>query len=283
MKPNRDSVSSRLREIKENLGLSIAALAEKVDSSKSKINSYLRGVALPPNDTAEKIALLANVDKEWIYYGELKDYIRDFLVFIGHEQIINYYPQFIQELEKEYKKQFDLNTKIRNEKLLEQIFEKKYNEFFQEYLVSTIEGNNYRKKVDEYVLPKHNNLDDNWNEFLREVEFAIKRIMPNSWYMDEKKYLEIVESVFEEYKVWATTKDPNKMLYPHEPNSNNQLVDYLIGEFKSYTGTANFINTLAAVFYKKYDFESKQSEQIVEAFQELGIKLEEIMKESNKE
>ena len=79
MKPNRDSVANRLKSIKEEMGISISGMAEQVGSTKTKMNSYLRGVSLPPAEVVNKICELANVTEQWLYYGTKKDFLKIFL------------------------------------------------------------------------------------------------------------------------------------------------------------------------------------------------------------
>lgn len=51
------------------------------------MDSYERGLALPPQETAEKIVLmlcnLKSQNLEWLYFGDIRDYIIDYLKFKG--------------------------------------------------------------------------------------------------------------------------------------------------------------------------------------------------------
>ena len=72
MKPNKIEVAKRLYDIKLQLNLSFSHFGDKIGVSKSTVNSWVRGLALPPMDKLRRIAFLANTTVDWILWGDEK-------------------------------------------------------------------------------------------------------------------------------------------------------------------------------------------------------------------
>jgi len=59
--------SERLRELRQNAGLSQSDLAKQIKTSKSSVNMYERGEREPGFETMEAIADCFNVDMDYLY------------------------------------------------------------------------------------------------------------------------------------------------------------------------------------------------------------------------
>lgn len=71
MKPDKIQVANRLKEIRTLLNLSISEFGEAIGNvPKSTVNSWLRGLALPPKEKIELIAFLADTNSDWILWGD---------------------------------------------------------------------------------------------------------------------------------------------------------------------------------------------------------------------
>lgn len=70
MKPDKLYVSSRLRDIRLDLNLSISEFGDKIGVPKGTVNSWLRGLALPPKEKLLRIALLSNTSINYILWGK---------------------------------------------------------------------------------------------------------------------------------------------------------------------------------------------------------------------
>lgn len=94
MKPNNIKVAARLKAIQEASGLSLSDMAKLLEIPKGTLSSYIRGLTLPPRPLAEKIiSYFFKGDKvEWFYYGDIVDYIRDYLNYKGHQKFLDSYP-----------------------------------------------------------------------------------------------------------------------------------------------------------------------------------------------
>ncbi|MFG3435040.1 helix-turn-helix domain-containing protein [Lysinibacillus fusiformis] len=91
MKPKINKVAARLKAIQKENILSLSEMAILLEINKSTLNSYLRGLALPPLPVAEKVMKLCSrgLTVEWFYYGDIVDYIRDYLRFRGHSKFLD--------------------------------------------------------------------------------------------------------------------------------------------------------------------------------------------------
>lgn len=69
IKPDKEQVAIRLKEIRKKLNLSIAEFGERIGVPKATVNSWIRGLALPPKEKVHRIALIANTTSNWILWG----------------------------------------------------------------------------------------------------------------------------------------------------------------------------------------------------------------------
>lgn len=73
IKPNKVEVANRLKEIRSDLSLSMSEFGLRIGNvKKSTVNSWIRGLALPPTDKVQRIALISNTTPEWILWGDEK-------------------------------------------------------------------------------------------------------------------------------------------------------------------------------------------------------------------
>lgn len=71
LKPNKREVGLRLRQVKEELGLSFSEFGQLLGLKKTTIHAYVRGDNLVPLEVLEKVSILYGKPVEWFYYGEL--------------------------------------------------------------------------------------------------------------------------------------------------------------------------------------------------------------------
>lgn len=71
MKPNKIEVGNRLKQLRLRLNLSISQFGLKIGNiPKGTVNSWERGLALPPHDRLTRIAFLAETTPKWILWGD---------------------------------------------------------------------------------------------------------------------------------------------------------------------------------------------------------------------
>lgn len=92
LKPNKQKVGSRLREVKDELGLSFSEYGNRLGLIKPTINSYVRGYSLAPIEVIKKVSELSGKTVGWFYFGEIEDYIQEYLLVRGQKAILKDHP-----------------------------------------------------------------------------------------------------------------------------------------------------------------------------------------------
>lgn len=70
LKPNKREVGLRLRQVKEELGLSFSEFGQLLGLKKTTIHAYVRGDNLVPLEVLEKVSILYEKPVEWFYYEQ---------------------------------------------------------------------------------------------------------------------------------------------------------------------------------------------------------------------
>jgi len=102
MRPKKEMVGKRIRTIKEELGVSFTELGDRLGLLKSTINSYVQGYTLAPLEVIEQLAKITGKSVGWFYFGEMEEYIRDYLLKKGHESLLSNYPDLPNKLKEEF-------------------------------------------------------------------------------------------------------------------------------------------------------------------------------------
>ncbi|WP_413487271.1 helix-turn-helix domain-containing protein [Carnobacterium maltaromaticum] len=92
LKPNKQKVGSRLREVKDELGLSFSEYGNRLGLIKPTINSYVRGYSLAPIEVIKKVSELSGKTVGWFYFGEIEDYIQEYLLVRGQKALLKDHP-----------------------------------------------------------------------------------------------------------------------------------------------------------------------------------------------
>lgn len=99
MKPNKEQVAQRISDVRTSLSLSISEFGKKLNNTpKGTVNSWLRALALPPTEKVKLIASLAHTSPEWILWGDMKDYVREYLTDKGHGMFLQEYPETVAKI-----------------------------------------------------------------------------------------------------------------------------------------------------------------------------------------
>lgn len=241
MKPDKTVVAERIKKIREESGLSIANMAERLGISKSTFNSYIRGLALPPKEIVEKIAYITDVSSEWIYYGTLEQYIYDYLIEQGNEKILNDFPELLRELLKELEKYSDDNKEkyphpITINNIFSFISRPIYEEFINEIIKKIV------VEVKNYPLytgtPKYNG-----EKYINRVFALINQQKPKIIYGEIDRVYEIAKNEFDNrVKLYNETK--TKITY----SSENEILRFLEEKLKSDDGAIEIISGLINYF-----------------------------------
>lgn len=96
MKVDQQRVAKKIREIRTDLGYSMAQFGELISNSpKTTVNNWERGINLPKEDKLKKIALLGKTTVEELLYGSPEEVLTNLLK--DHFQLpVN--PAFLQQM-----------------------------------------------------------------------------------------------------------------------------------------------------------------------------------------
>lgn len=275
MKPNKNFVAIRLKEIKKKSDLTIDMFALKVDSTKTKMNSYMRGVSLPPEDTVQKIANVFNVDKKWLYFGEPEEFIDEYLKFEGLDEILNYYPDFNESIKKKYVR-LKANNKY-DEELLRNVIEDKILDLIENQVNDFLKENHT-----EFYIYDKSNIDDGlyqdiWFDLSEEFFGLINNELKYTWFKNDEDFILIVLEHCKSIKNFIKTRNP---LYLQQfkflSSSSDNLLDYLSEELKTEYGVSNLVKNLSTMWGLNFEFGTEESMKVLDAFKELGLKLDNI-------
>lgn len=309
MKPNRDSVAVRLHSIKNELGLSIAKLAEQVGTNKNNLSAYLRGAAVPPKEIVENLAKVAKVSEEWIYYGHLEDYIRDYLISLGYTNVVITHPEIISNLVRHFKSKSLYNDESlpKDSAILETFLEQEYMGILKEYIIDLLHVLDILQIIDDSLIYSSDR-KLNRDSYLEAIISNMFLQEPSVKYGEAERIYKIIEDIimsdgrlknegfFEEdwYSINSVIKKPNQMvekfllyrslknnkeqiqIYKNVDEKINSLLDYLIDELKTERGTLNMIIQLASHRNIDIDLDIKDIEDVINVFQEMLPKLQSI-------
>ena len=115
LKPNRIDVGNKIRLIKNELGVSLTEIGNRLGLIKPTINSYIQGYSLAPLEVIEKLAKISGKKVGWFYFGEIEDYIRDYLLLKGYDEVLSDYPQIPLEIKADFLTDEFKNPRWKNE------------------------------------------------------------------------------------------------------------------------------------------------------------------------
>lgn len=98
--PDKVKVGQRLKQVKEELNLSLAEYGNRLGLKKPTINSYVQGYSLAPLAIVDKVAKFSNRSIGWFYFGTMEEYIGGYLVTVGHKQVVSDHPEIIQSIKE---------------------------------------------------------------------------------------------------------------------------------------------------------------------------------------
>lgn len=140
MRPKKEMVGKRIGAVKEELGVSFTELGDRLGLKKPTINSYVQGYTLAPMEVIEKLAKITGKSVGWFYFGDMEDYIREYLLKKGHEALLLDYPEIPAKLKDTFIGNEDLSWDWKNEfgypseEVLDDAFLEIYQEIMKDYI-----------------------------------------------------------------------------------------------------------------------------------------------------
>lgn len=277
MKPNRDAVAERLKIIRKDLNLSIADMADKIGIKKSTLNSYIRALAMPPEIIVNKISVISGKNREWIYYGDEREYIKEILISKGFTHFLNDYIETVEEVYYacENEKVYPIVNKYPSETSVIYFFYQIYYPIFDEYIVKTIEK--YSNEIYEY--PFHSKLEEtNKDRYIHRVKMLIGQFHLQIKYGDSEKIRQIAEDVYKNQVDFYICQNKNTIKQSLNLESDDTFLPNLIEKLSDNKRVSEIIENLAYITREDYSKEEDEAYEVIKAFKELGCKLDAINK-----
>lgn len=102
LRPKKEMVGKRIKKVKEELGVSFTELGDRLGLVKSTINSYAQGYTLAPKEVIDQLAKITGKSIAWFYFGEMEDYIQDYLLKKGLQTLLQEYPEIPIKLKDKF-------------------------------------------------------------------------------------------------------------------------------------------------------------------------------------
>lgn len=102
LQPDKVKVGQRIKEIKESMNLSFTELGNRLGLKKPTISAYVQGYTLAPIAVIKQLSSISGKTVGWFYYGDIDEYIADYLRLKGQEAILKDHPEIIQIIKEEF-------------------------------------------------------------------------------------------------------------------------------------------------------------------------------------
>lgn len=102
LQPNKEKVGARLKLIKDEMNISFTEFGSRLGLKKPTISSYVQGYNLAPIEVIEKIAKISGKSVGWFYFGDIEEYIADYLKLKGQGELIKAYPKVVNQIKEEF-------------------------------------------------------------------------------------------------------------------------------------------------------------------------------------
>ncbi|MFM9785668.1 helix-turn-helix domain-containing protein, partial [Streptomyces scabiei] len=79
LQPDKVKVGQRIKEIKESMNLSFTELGNRLGLKKPTISAYVQGYTLAPIAVIKQLSSISGKTVGWFYYGDIDEYIADYL------------------------------------------------------------------------------------------------------------------------------------------------------------------------------------------------------------
>ena len=198
MKPDKKEVGKRIKMVKEQLNVSLTELGRRLGLSKSRINSYVQGYSLATVEVLESLSKFSGKTVGWFYFGDMEDYIKEYLIKRGYEKLLKDYPDIPVNMKKEFINnisdcwEWQNNFGYPRETSMDSLFGEIYHKILQKY---------FRSLTEQY-LKNHFDLDKTKREeAIIIISGELYNIYRDFWpfeYGDEEAINNMIETLCEE-------------------------------------------------------------------------------------
>lgn len=268
LQPNKEKVGGRLKQVKDELNISFTEFGNRLGLKKPTISSYVQGYNLAPIEVIEKVAKISDRSVGWFYFGDIDEYIADYLTLKGQGELIKDYPDVIKEIKNEF-----FNGEFKNlgwENEIGYPEEEFIDDFFADILPSVLD-----RYVGKIVVEEVEGSDK--VQSLTETERNDALIIVYSEVIDyvkmsgEIKYgdkKEIVELVYQSIK--------NLDVNPKIEFSEKYLIGKLVNVLNDDKKTEKMISDLSEIMTGKSFSTLSGGQELVEIFQTMRPRVDKI-------
>lgn len=196
LQPNKEKVGARLKLIKDEMNISFTEFGRRLGLKKPTISSYVQGYNLAPIEVIEKISKISGRSVGWFYFGDIEEYIADYLELKGQGELIKAHPEVVNQIKEEFFTGDFKNPGWENE--VGYPMEEFIDDYFSDILPSVLEryvGKIVSQQIDE--SEKLDNLSE--KEKVEALAFVYQEVMDyvemsgEVRYGEEEKVVELVE------------------------------------------------------------------------------------------
>lgn len=286
MRPNRVRVAERLKILKDEIGLSLNELADEIDSSKTSLNSYVRGVALPPEKIVDNMVWKFNIDKEWLYFGTTDEYMKDYIKTLNVDAFIDSNELALETIYKEYRHEIEMfkvmnsinsnsTLKALNQMYSEiayEVFYKTYNQVFKKYVKSITKD--FIEKLNTLPVYKAD-WGSNGEGFIEILFNYLLKMLPRPRYGEETLIRNVARQQTEilTNKILITHKDAVERMNQVKKES---IVDYCNRTIPHENEVEEYLNKAASKFNLTFDTQRIEDRELVELVKQFSIGLKRI-------
>ncbi|WEV60726.1 helix-turn-helix transcriptional regulator [Streptococcaceae bacterium ESL0729] len=102
LQPDKVKVGQRIKEIKESMNLSFTELGNRLGLKKPTISAYVQGYTLAPIVVIKQLSSISRKTVGWFYYGDIDEYIADYLRLKGQYEILKDHPEIVQIIKDKF-------------------------------------------------------------------------------------------------------------------------------------------------------------------------------------
>lgn len=86
---NRISIGRRIKNLRNEMGLTLKEFSEFLDIPLTSINSWERGISIPSPQYLQKLSDKVGKEIRWILYGDIEEYVEDIFDYFELNEIIS--------------------------------------------------------------------------------------------------------------------------------------------------------------------------------------------------
>ncbi|MBM5604515.1 XRE family transcriptional regulator [Listeria seeligeri] len=263
LQPDKEKVGNRLKQIKDEMNLSFTEFGNRLGLKKTTINSYVQGYNLAPIEVVEKAANLSGKTAGWFYFGDIEDYISDYLTLLGHKAMLEDHPAITEQIKTNFFTNSSKNSGCKNEvgypveEFIDDCFADIQDKIMHEYVVNTING--YLQKECPSLPSKQ--LEEN-GIIISEKIMAYISISREIHYGEKEKIINFVKNEL------STPKNSPQMKF-----DDYYLIGKLINILDDEEQTEDMISGLSLAYTDKHFSTFFGGSELVKIFQSLRPKL----------